>query len=153
MRLLKSIILLSLTSLFFIGCEEDDTTGPNLGETTFEVEDQILSQNSVFVSSALFENDGWIVVHQDNGSDAPVVPDIISEPVFVEAGTSTDILVPLTSEAELTGDTKLWVMLHTDTGIEGEYEFDGQNGEDAPVTDGNGDIAMTQITVSPATIQ
>lgn len=152
MKLFKTILILSAVSLFLVSCEEDDSIGPTIAETTFEAEDQVLSQNSVFVSSALFEESGWLVVHQDNGSNAPVVPDIVSEPVFVEAGTSADIIIPLTEEVELTGDTQLWVMAHTDTGIEGEYEFDGQNGTDGPVTDAEGDIVMSQITVSPATI-
>ena len=113
----------------------------------FSVADQTIMENMITVSSATFNKDGWIVVHADNGEDAPVVPAIISVPKYVEAGSSEDIMVEFKENADVMAGDKVWVMLHTDNGTTMEYEFDGENGFDGPILDDDGNVVMTQITV------
>jgi hypothetical protein len=111
------------------------------------VSSQTISQNTIRVSNVNFDSKGWVVVHASNEDGTPVVPGIISEPLLVEAGSQNDLELTLTEVDDLMDGDKLWVMLHTDDGIEGTYEFDGANGFDGPIlSDGN--IVMTDITVS-----
>lgn len=149
LNFIKAGALASLLMVFG-SCSDDDNT-----ETVFEdfasltVSDQSLeSSNTLNVAAVTMPDDGWIVVHRDNGSNAPVVPDIISEPKFVEAGVRTDVEVMLDAEADFNDGEKLWVMLHNDSGIEGEYEFDGTNGIDEPLMDEDGEIVMAAVMVS-----
>lgn len=113
---------------------------------TLEVADQHISQNTIVVPSAEISGAGWIVVHADNGSDAPVVPAIISEPVQIEAGMNTNVMVMLKEGVSIMDGDKVWVMLHTDNGEMGAYEFDGANGLDGPIMS-EGSITMEQITI------
>lgn len=150
LKLLAVVVALA----FFTACsDDDDTTKPTptaAGELT--VESQIISQNEIIVKSVTFEKDGWIVVHADNGN-SPVVPDIISLEVPVEAGTHKDLTIPLSTKATmLDGNTKVWVMLHTDDGVKGSYEFDGESGIDGPLKDLDSNIIMSPITLQPSTI-
>lgn len=95
--------------------------------------------------------DGFIVIHKDNGNDGPVVPDIVSEPVFIEEGRNENVMVPLSANADFTDGEKLWVMLHMDTGTPQVYEFDGSNGLDGPFT-ADDNIVMAPINISSASI-
>lgn len=126
--------------------EDDDLDNPIDDQKELEVENQVISQNMINVEIAEVPATGWIVVHKDNGSNAPVVPDIISVPEQIPEGESEDVMVMLDTSASLMDGEKLWVMLHEDTGVEGQYEFDGQGTPDQPYTDG-GDIVMKSIMV------
>ena len=142
---------------FMTACDEDDsdTNKPSEMEPgMLMVSDQMVSQNMVMVESVMLEEDGWIVIHANKADDSgPVVPDIISEPVFVEAGTKTDVMVPLTSDAIMDiEDTKVWVMLHTDTGVSMDYEFDNNQTLDPPLTNLAGDVIITPIMIMPSMI-
>lgn len=53
----------------------------------------------------------------------------------------------------LTDGEILWVMLHEDNGTKNDYEFDGQNGLDGPYYSEAGEIAITPIVVSSASIE
>jgi hypothetical protein len=135
----------------FAGCGDDDTTDMEPEEQMpsgmLTVSSQTISQNTIRVSNVNFDSKGWVVVHASNEDGTPVVPGIISEPLLVEAGSQNDLELTLTEVDDLMDGDKLWVMLHTDDGIEGTYEFDGANGFDGPIlSDGN--IVMTDITVS-----
>ncbi|NJW55634.1 hypothetical protein HC175_22220, partial [Salinimicrobium sp. CDJ15-91] len=44
-------------------------------------------------------------------------------------------------------------MLHTDTGEEEVYEFDGENGLDLPIMDESGNIVMTSIEITSISTQ
>jgi hypothetical protein len=113
--------------------------------------DQDLENGVVYVESITLEQDGWVVVHASNeAGDGPMVPDIISEPVYLEAGTYMNVGVPLTDEASVEAGDVLWVMLHNDSGEEEVYEFDGSNGLDMPIMDDD-NIVMTSITISEVT--
>jgi len=151
-RLFNHSSLLFLAGAFlFAGCGDDDTTDMEPEEQMpsgmLTVSSQTISQNTIRVSNVNFDSKGWVVVHASNEDGTPVVPGIISEPLLVEAGSQNDLELTLTEVDDLMDGDKLWVMLHTDNGIEGTYEFDGANGFDGPIlSDGN--IVMTDITVS-----
>lgn len=150
-KFLKLLMLLSFVAIF-AACSDEATEPTEVEPATMKVNDQMITQNRIIIESATFEKDGWIVVHANNDG-APVVPDIISEPVLVRAGTSTNIMVPLTSDANmLDGPTQVWIMLHTDNGVSGSYDFDGTNGLDSPLTNLEGEVILKPIKVSPATI-
>lgn len=135
-------------SFTFTSCDDDDDLDDNPidDELELEVEDQVISRNMIMVEFAEVPADGWIVVHKDNNG-SPVVPDIISEPVQIMEGETDNVMVPLDTMTSLMDGEQLWVMLHEDTGNEGEYEFDGSGTPDQPFTDG-GDIVMKSIMIS-----
>jgi hypothetical protein len=112
------------------------------------VSSQTLTQNMIMVESATVNQNGWIVVHRDNGNNGPVVPEIISVPKWIEAGENMDVMVQIAENENLEDGEQLWVMLHTDTGTMGEYEFDGSDDSpDLPITDMDGNIVMSSINV------
>ncbi|ADR23624.1 hypothetical protein MATR_25200 [Marivirga tractuosa] len=149
----NSLLGIAASSLLFTACnnEEDGTIEPEMPTGMLTVSDQSISQNTIVVSSANLEHDSWIVVHASEGG-SPVVPDIISEPVLVEAGESSDIEITLNDFSSLSDGANVWVMLHTDDGEEGVYEFDGASGLDAPITTEEGEIVMSEITLAAPSI-
>ena len=144
------ILFLSVT-LGFTSCSDDDDIDPIIEPTgSLVVEDQMLQNNMLTINNVMMSDNGWVVIHRDNGSGGPMVPEIISVPKMVEAGESMDIMVQLKDgEAVEDGET-LWAMLHTDDGIIGTYEFNGTNGLDAPIMDANDNIETTSFEVSVA---
>lgn len=148
--MLQLVFVLSAMVLF-TACNDDDENEPTPDPTgSLSVSDQnVTENNSIVVSSVTLDQNGWIVVHASNAtSDGPQVPDIISEPKMVEAGTSTSVEVMFKESTEIEDGDVVYVMLHTDDGIAGTYEFDGSNGLDAPILDASGGIVMTSITLS-----
>ncbi|MFN1834972.1 hypothetical protein AB2B38_006900 [Balneola sp. MJW-20] len=119
----------------------------NGGAPSVTVNDQAAENNEMItITEVTTEQRGWIVLHRDNGNDAPVVPDIIGKAqVYLGANGEIDITVA-EGETLQTGD-KLWAMLHIDDGEEGAYEFDGNSGLDNPVFDSNSNIVMVQFTI------
>ncbi|MGE3802580.1 MAG: hypothetical protein AB7H80_16310, partial [Candidatus Kapaibacterium sp.] len=86
--------------------------------------------DKVMIASANVQGPAWVVIHRDNGSNAPVVPGIIGKARLYN-GSNTNVEIQL-DENVSSGD-KLWAMLHFDTGVIGTYEFDGANGLDLPI--------------------
>ncbi|QNR25609.1 DUF7282 domain-containing protein [Croceimicrobium hydrocarbonivorans] len=121
-------------------CSEDDDSTDMTNEptvATLDVSTQVISQNMVEVTMTEVPSDGWIVIHADNGSNGPVVPAIISEPKWIEAGSNMSVMVQIDANATITDGDQVWVMLHEDTGTKMQYEFDGNNDLDPPfVVDG-----------------
>ena len=113
------------------------------------VEDQVLRNNVVNVASITLDRGGYVVIHASNeAGDGPMVPEIISEPVYLEEGDYTNVEVPVKDEANVTTGDTVWVMLHTDTGTEEEYEFDGSNGFDLPITDAEGNVVVKPLEIT-----
>lgn len=103
--------------------------------------DQTVSDGTVTVDSVTSDGPGWIVIHlDDNGSPGAVIGH-----AAVEDGENTDVSVTL--DQDITEETTLWAMLHTDAGEQGTYEFPGA---DAPVTDAEDNIVMQSFVASPA---
>lgn len=136
---------------FLSACDDDATTemGPPTG--MLEVNNQMLSANRLLVPSVTMSQQGWVVVHKSTASGSPVVPAIISMPKQVAAGTSSNVEIMLKEDVMLQDGETLWVMLHTDNGQMGTYEFDGQNGLDAPIKEGEM-IVMESIEIESAMI-
>lgn len=152
---LVKIAMATLITFSLASCSEDDDTAttpdPSPEVATITVNSQVISQNTVMVEMIDVPADGWIVIHADNGSNGPVVPAIISEPTFVEAGESQNIEVAFTSDATLSDGDQVWVMLHEDTGTPMQYDFDGMNDLDPPFI-ASGAPVMTPITINSASI-
>jgi hypothetical protein len=154
-KLLK-IAMAAVITFSFASCSDDDddnttTNTPATEVATLSVSSQVISQNTVMVEMIDIPADGWIVIHADNGSNGPVVPAIISEPTFVSAGANQNIAVSFSSDATLSDGDQVWVMLHEDTGMEMQYEFDGNNNLDPPFI-ASGAPVMIPITISSASI-
>jgi len=113
------------------------------------VEDQVISQNTVMVDSVEMSDQGWVVFHADNGTGmTPQVPGIISDTVQVSAGTSKDVGVGFNPDVSSPVDGQLvWVMLHTDNGTIGKYQFPSAKGFDAPVM-GDQDPVMKKVQIT-----
>lgn len=133
-NLLKFTLGLGLIFSLSSCSEEDDQMNdmPEPQLASLSVETQVISQNMVEIELADVPSDGWIVIHEDNGNNGPVVPQIISEPTFIEAGTNQSVLVQISGDATIEDGDQIWVMLHEDTGTEMVYEFDGNNNLDPP---------------------
>lgn len=116
---------------------------------TLMVEDQVMTNKVVNVSSVSFDRGGYVVIHASNeAGDGPMVPEIISQPVYLEAGDYTNVEIPLTESADVNAGDTVWVMLHTDTGTEEVYEFDGSNGLDMPITDAEGNVVVQSLMIT-----
>jgi hypothetical protein len=107
---------------------------------SIDADDQSLINGTVTVSEVNASQDGWMVIHLDEGGK----PGKVIGHTAVKKGETYGVGVKL-SEAVPVGD-KVWPMLHIDAGAIGTYEFPGP---DTPVIV-NGDIVMKQITVMAA---
>ncbi len=88
--------------------------------------DQQVVDNTVVVASALISVPGWLVIHADEAGQPGAI--LGSAPLI--AGTNAPVYIPLN---EAPAATAVWAMLHVDDGTVGTFEYDGQNGLDAPV--------------------
>lgn len=119
----------------------------NGGTPSVMVSDQMAENNeTVTIESVTTEQRGWIVLHHDNGNNAPVVPDIIGK-AQVYLGANSEIEITVADNESLQSGDKLWAMLHLDDGEEGAYEFDGNSGLDNPVFDSQNNIVMVSFTI------
>lgn len=147
--------LLTAATLF-TACDDDNAPEmmpePEAAPSgSLQISDQMLSANKIIVPSISMSQAGWVVVHKATAEGGPVVPDIISIPKQLSAGASSNVEIMLEEELMLMDGETLWVMLHTDDGQMGAYEFDGQNGLDGPIMEGE-EIVMQSIAVSAASI-
>lgn len=136
----------------FSACSDDATEPSPTEPGVLTVQDQLISQNMIIVKSVTMEKAGWIVVHANNNG-APLTPAIISQPVQVKAGENKDVMIPLTADANnLDDNSQVWIMLHTDDGQIGKYEFDGESNLDSPLKNLSGAVIMKPITLTSAKI-
>jgi plastocyanin len=111
-----------------------------LPENAVSVRDQPLGEgNTVTVPAVKSEVAGWMVIHADDSGPGPVIGF-----APVEAGINRDVSVEL--DAEGVTDT-LYAMLHIDAGVEGEYEFPG---EDGPAMDADGNVVVLPFAITAA---
>lgn len=111
------------------------------------VSDQVVQNGTITIDEAMTQSIGFVVLHRDNGSDAPVVPASIGHgQVFL--GSNSDLEITLDEGETLNSGDKVWAMLHIDNGTIGSYDFDGSEGsDDPPAFDENQDIVMVQFTI------
>ncbi len=117
---------------FTVSVEEEEPVEP-LVTASVEANDQSVSTeeaNRVSIASASIEEaDGWIVIHADDAG----APGEVLGVQFIEEGSHQGVEVFL--DADLTNDALLHAMIHEDDPADGDYTFDGSNGEDLPVLD------------------
>ncbi|EMR02991.1 DUF7282 domain-containing protein [Cesiribacter andamanensis] len=144
---------LLLSSALFSSCKDDDAPEMMMEPGgSLQVADQMLSANTIRVDAISMDKAGWVVVHKASAAGGPVVPDIISIPKQLPAGSSMDVAIMLREDVSLQEGETLWVMLHTDAGVMGTYEFDASTSVDAPLTDAQGNMVMQSIEVMSAAI-
>lgn len=148
MKLLNKLFILFAAGIFtFSACSKDNNnTSVEVDIPSVEANTQgTINGNQVVMSEIISLDDGWIVIHRSNASnDGPQVPEIIGK-AMAEKGLNTNVAIQL--EEGVANDETLWAMLHEDTGNKGEYEFDGENGLDLPVTS-NDNIVMNSFMIS-----
>lgn len=143
--------------------------GPNTPDQPFMDEGSIVMKSfriqspSIDVSSASYDAgthrvtitgvkaavDGWLVIHNDDGTGNITLPDIIGK-TLVEAGTEDNIEIDIDPTVTINIGQKLFPMLHIDNGTKGQYEFDGTaTSDDAAEFFGNGPnkVIVTSFTV------
>lgn len=95
------------------------------------------SGGSVVVTQSVFENGGYIVVHED-ASGAPGA--IVGNSEYLKSGGHSDVKISVSRSVE--NGERLYAMLHTDNG---DQEFDPQ--EDEPITDENDNVIFMKFQV------
>jgi hypothetical protein len=114
-----------------------EMTDAMVGETpSVTVIDQGSTGVNVAVIQAVAAQAGWLVIHADNNG----APGAVLGQASLPAGTTDNIIVTL--DEPISGETKLWAMLHVDEGEAGVYEFPGVDG---PVTL-DGEVVMQSFT-------
>ncbi len=113
------------------------TDAAMMGETpSVTVIDQGSTGVNVAVIQAVAAQAGWLVIHADNNG----APGAVLGQASLPAGTTDNIIVTL--DEPISGETRLWAMLHVDEGEAGVYEFPGVDG---PVTL-DGEVVMQSFT-------
>ena len=101
--------------------------------------DQPIVNKTITVANVSAGQDGWIVVHIDDGGG----PGAVLGETAVKKGENPNVKVELSQDLKV--GTKVWPMLHIDAGKIGTYEFPGP---DAPVKGADGQIVMKQIAIT-----
>jgi hypothetical protein len=140
------LMLLAMV-MAFTACN-DDQADPKIEAPigTLNVMNQNMNSGTITVAQVVLDKNGWVVIHRGVEAGGPMVPNIISEPAFVQAGTQTNVMVDLKEGESIGVNEQVYVMLHTDTGQEEVYEFNGGDTPDQPILDSNGSIVMTAVT-------
>ncbi|MEZ4620921.1 MAG: fasciclin domain-containing protein, partial [Caldilineaceae bacterium] len=103
--------------------EEETMVDEAMAETpSVTVIDQGSNGSNVAVLQAVAAQAGWMVIHADNDG----APGAVLGQTGLPAGTTDNIIVTLNEP--ISGETKLWAMLHVDEGEAGVYEFPGPDG-------------------------
>lgn len=114
------------------------------------VMNQAVMNNTITIPEVNAAADGWLVVHNDDGSGGIVLPGIIGK-TMVQKGINTNVVVALDPMNTYTPGQSLFPMLHLDNGVIGEYEFDGVGMFDGPEIFSNdafpGNVIFTSFTV------
>ena len=117
-------IFLAALTVLSVSCKPKlDNTNTGQGENTsntpaVEVQNQTVKNGSVTVMEVFSDGPGWVVVHADNSGQ----PGEILGQASVNGGINESVSVKV-DESKVT--TKLFAMLHADTGSVGVFEFPG----------------------------
>lgn len=142
----------SFMAVGLASCSSDDdvrppvTTPDPTGSIT--AGDHTLSGNRIVVESVTVGQDSWLVARRA-GSETE--PGIVSEAVFLEQGTHTNVELPLLNTANLSGDDDFVLMLHVDDqtlGTRGTFDYDGTSGIDNPIRTAAGANVSQTINVT-----
>jgi len=121
---------------------DDAVLAPMFEIAVLQAGDQLVVDNTLTIPLVAIAQDGWVVIHADNGEGAP--GPVLGQ-TAVAAGTTANVVVTL--EGDVT-DT-VFPMLHVDTGEAGVYEFGTVEGADSPVIY-NEVVAVTSFDTTPS---
>lgn len=121
---------------------DDSVVAPVFEIAMIQAGDQLPIDNTVTIPLLAIAQDGWLVIHADDGDGAP--GPVLGQSAVV-AGTSANVVVTL--DGDMTN--QVFPMLHVDTGELGEYEFGQVEGADAPVIY-NGTVAVSSFGTVPS---
>lgn len=155
----KYLLYFALT-FFAVGltsCSNDDDVDdvipqPDRATGSITVNDQTLSNNTINIESVTVGQDSWLVA-RNVGSENQA--GVVSDTVFLEEGTHTNVQLELTSDANITGGEEgdqIVIMLHEDTGTAGTFNYTGTAGNDDPITTTTGQNVSETITVTGPSI-
>jgi predicted lipoprotein with Yx(FWY)xxD motif len=118
--------------------EKEVVEEPAVRNAVRVVDQELGSGNTVTVASVTADAAGWLVIHaQADGSPGPILGF-----APVDAGENSDVVVDI----DAAGATEtLYAMLHVDAGVEGEYEFPG---DDGPAADAEGHIVTPPFSLT-----
>jgi cytochrome c5 len=112
---------------------------------SLRMEAQTLSENEIYIDSALIDAPGWIAVHSSqDGAPGPVIGTF---PLLAGLNTNVEIEVDPAQAGE-----QVFPMLHYDTGEMGVYEFGTVEGADGPVVVG-GNVVVAPLSLTGATAE
>ncbi|RAL22369.1 hypothetical protein DL240_11000 [Lujinxingia litoralis] len=113
---------------------------------TLTVQDQSVDLNNasriVIASAELIGTAGWLVIYNDNGGR----PGTVLASKLLDAGVHQNVAFEL-NEA-LTDDTTLYARIHQENPADGNFTYDGQNGED-PVVMVDQKPVVARFSVTP----
>ena len=146
--------VLPIAKQFIVGTGGNDA--PEMASATFD--DQSSDGSNVTVASAALPEGGFVAMHDSSLLDGNVAGSVIGVSEKFDAGTYSDVMVPLYSgvpgqdfggQSSLDGDQTLIAMPHKDTNGNGTYDFITSGGEqDGPYTqDGEAVVDDAKITV------
>ncbi len=98
---------------------------------------QVVTEEGLLVESTFISQDGFVVVHRDDGGD----PGEVIGHARVEQGYQENLRIGL--DAMPDGEQRVWLVLHEDDG-DGEF-----NPEDDPALESFGSVAGRQVMVRP----
>lgn len=138
------------TACGFAGAGEP-TDDPGTADvfSSVSVSDQTLAFSAVVTIASIDALEGgFVAIHEDDGGS----PGAVISHASIPEGTSTDVELTLNRFAQ--DQETLHAMLHVDDPADGMFTFDGQNGEDPPITgqDGTPISASFTVTVGPDTV-
>ncbi|MGM0582238.1 MAG: DUF7282 domain-containing protein [Bacteroidota bacterium] len=96
------------------------------------VTNQLISQDSVRIKNVFINKDGWIVARKVINDGLPQ-NSLISHPLFLTEGHHDNLFIRLKGNAQLNDSDQIQLVLHEDSGIDGEFEYDENNEVDQPV--------------------
>jgi hypothetical protein len=89
------------------------------------MQDQTLEMGHITIRNALIDAPGWVAIHSDNnGEPGPVLGTALLHP-----GANWNVAIDVDPAA---AGSRVFPMLHYDTGEAGVYEFGTVEGADAP---------------------
>lgn len=132
------VFLVAITG--FTSCSSDDDVAPiddpidnpQSAMASFTLSSTPLVGKKVFVENFTMPSDGWIVVRRDNGSNQPVMSEVISIPENVLAGNYAEYSIDLEENVNLQQGERLWVNLHHDDG-DHIFSYDSSSDADFPL--------------------
>lgn len=110
--------------------------------TLISAEDQFVNQDVFIVNRVILQETTWIVARMGDG---PTYSNAVAGLILLDAGIHTNVEIHLGS---IVSNHTIWLMLHKDTGITGEFEYGQGINQDDYLIFGNR-LLMEQFWTSP----